>query len=98
MENINYKYIDNIYHQLIKKHTVKIKVIGRENIKIDISSDSHISTLKFIVSQLFPKIINIRFYTLINLEKHFLQDHMTIKDIDNENVIYISLCNKSLIN
>jgi len=97
MENINYKYIDNIYHQLIKKHTVKIKVIGRENIKIDISSDSRISTLKFIVSQLFPKFINIKLYTLINLEKNFLHDQMIIKDIEYENVIYMSYCNKSLI-
>jgi hypothetical protein len=97
MENINYKYIDNIYHQLIKKHTVNIKVIGKESIKIDISCDSHISALKFILSQLFPNFNNIQLYRLINLEKTYLSNNMIIKEIEHEKVIYMSYSNNSYI-
>lgn len=89
MKNIDYKYIDNIFHNLIKKQSVNIKVLGKENIKIDISGDSTIRTLKFILSQLFPKSININLYTLINLDKKFLEDKSLVKEIEFEETIYM---------
>ena len=95
MENINYEYIDNVYQEIIKKHTVNIKILGRESIKIDISLGSNISVLKFILSQLFPNFENIHLYNLINLKKINLDNHMSIQDIKHENTIYMSCLKKT---
>lgn len=90
MDNIDYKYIDNKFHNLVKKQSINIKILGKENIKIDISGDSNIGTLKFILSQLVTKSSNIQLYTLNNLNKKYLLDKTIVKDIEFEETIYMA--------
>ena len=90
MDNIDYKYIDNKFHNLVKKQSINIKILGKENIKIDISGDSNIGTLKFILSQLVTKSSNIQLYTLNNLNKKYLLDKTLVKDIEFEETIYMA--------
>ena len=90
MDNIDYKYIDNKFHNLVKKQSINIKILGKENIKIDISGDSNIGTLKFILSQLVTKSSNIQLYTLNNLNKKYLLDKTVVKDIEFEETIYMA--------
>ena len=90
--NINYKYIDQIVKNIKKKVTVKIKVLGEDTISINLSADSNIKTLKFILKQLFKKYTHFNLYAYNNLNKVILDDDILINDIQYYDSIYIQKC------